>query len=1429
MITKRLLSALLVAVTCVATAFAAPATVEVGSFESDAQSCKYLPFSYRESFTGSTLAKGESLYLAKDFVALGASAENPVAITKIGYRYSLQSNVGTPSKDAKLYMVNTSDASYDGTAFTNMSGETPVWTGKVQTEAADNGLFEVELSTPFLYTGGNIRVYWEVPGTSPAPEINWVCGYSGSMSRYQKDAMTVDKLALAPSMYVTYDSSSASSEETTQVGEMSSWSQSAIMQLTESKFEVVYPAELLNMDEARKIKEISFPYYQSQYQPNPHNGSVTVYLQNTTEKEVGNDFSDINSMTLVYEGAMTWQGGTKDEPNWMELQLPEEFKYAGHNLRMVIVKTSTVYNVIYFGTDPNKDVKTIMSSTYGSGYSWETSTTRKSFPVTKFVTTPDPSTPTVVSDIYNWENGLAYIGDKYEKQIVLKGKNLTGDIELIPSNPAIGVSSSLISKADAEKGVTVTLSIAPTDDSVDSGYVTIKTANADDFTVNVAWTPLWKAPMEEVQVGENNSQNQYVPATLTYEYSKSEFVYTAAELGLNGAKSISKIGFPYVRAKWASEGQTDADVTIYLQNTASDEVIGDAYSPTEGMTKAFSGKVSFSGGNDANNPTWAEFTFDTPFEYTGGGLRVVFEKMADKYLLDRYFRCDETKSKYFLASWGASSSNLEFDARKMEAFPVMRITCPSVLSLDSEKWEAGDVAINSTYTKVVTVTAGKLNGGISISNPTTDYVKVEPMQISSEELEANGGTATFTITLNPREENTNSDMIVVSTRGLDDIEYPITWTPVLGYDPVETMVGEVNEVSAKTPLFNTWEVSESETVYLAEDLGLKSGSKIKRIAYPFTFNSSALKETVTISLANTTDEEVGRDFSSEVTEVATVVQTIPAGGLVEDATPFYWLVVDLPEVFEYNGANLRVRVKGVSDPVSTMWYFGNDSKKKNAVLVRFAESEAALGNCTFENKQMAFTKAYFPVVKITTIDESSHRESVFDLDSYSWVNGTAEQTKTYTKEITVSASNLKGDITISAPSTSAVKISATAISKADAEAGTAKVTVSITPEDLTTKEDKIVFASEGADAIEYPIFWTPVEKDLFDAKQVGEMTQWYAYLPLSLAYHNSKSEFVYTSEELGFNGENKRIKRIAYPYYQTTVFGDADAVTTTVKVYMQNTESDKVSESFTDFNDMTKVFEGEVTLQYGTAERPEWLVLDLPEQFLYTGKSLKIACAHSGDSRTGTLTSIMFANDAELAANTAGLYSFNDNGYDPDDRYTAGLFYPVTKFYYADAATLKLDSYEWNNGMSEIGKTYTKEVQLTADALIGDIFVSDPMTSAVDVEPKFISKEEIEANGGVAKLTFTLKPEDTLTKEDKVEIFSEGAGTIEFRVAWDVTGGGIESIVFAVPTEIAVYDLSGRYVKSEIIEGSLMEGLRSLDRGVYVVKADGKAFKVGIK
>ena len=105
-----------------------------------------------------------------------------------------------------------------------------------------------------------------------------------------------------------------------------------------------------------------------------------------------------------------------------------------------------------------------------------------------------------------------------------------------------------------------------------------------------------------VTIGDGNSTDYYTPIGTYYNYSITEQLYTADEIGMAG--TISSISFSY-----AGTAAKDFPITVYMANVDAEDL-------STGISLA-DAEVVFEGTYSVTGTGWMTITLDTPFAYDG--------------------------------------------------------------------------------------------------------------------------------------------------------------------------------------------------------------------------------------------------------------------------------------------------------------------------------------------------------------------------------------------------------------------------------------------------------------------------------------------------------------------------------------------------------------------------------------------------------------------------------------------------------------------------------------------------------------------------------------------------------------------------------------------------------------------------------------------
>jgi len=156
--------------------------------------------------------------------------------------------------------------------------------------------------------------------------------------------------------------------------------------------------------------------------------------------------------------------------------------------------------------------------------------------------------------------------------------------------------------AGATTNITVNVNVASSV-TYGSALTFSYTLTADHFATNGTYNTT--AGIVETTIGSGTSTNAYLPTYAYYNYSLTEQIYTAAEIGQ--ACTITAIAFKVSNSKSATRA-----LDLYMVHTTKTAFSGNSdWVSLSTSNKVFSGEVAF------NASGWTTITLDTPFAYNG--------------------------------------------------------------------------------------------------------------------------------------------------------------------------------------------------------------------------------------------------------------------------------------------------------------------------------------------------------------------------------------------------------------------------------------------------------------------------------------------------------------------------------------------------------------------------------------------------------------------------------------------------------------------------------------------------------------------------------------------------------------------------------------------------------------------------------------------
>lgn len=293
----------------------------------------------------------------------------------------------------------------------------------------------------------------------------------------------------------------------------------------------------------------------------------------------------------------------------------------------------------------------------------------------------------VEDDIYTTISGAdnAMVNYPYELGVELLNLTETKYVEALTLELLNG--ETVVAELDVDTlhalGTLDTLALQFTPHVAEDATLTLRLKKGEDVMASLtkAISIVPEEVKSEAVTGTQTGTGAYAPFVTSYVNSKSEFVYTAAKLGLEANTKLTSITFNY----YNTSGDINRNVQIWLQNT-EDAIVGDTFTDVSEMTLVFSAnEYLFKQEGYSSACVDQTFAFSAPFVYTGGNLRVVaacenessykssgygYENVANSILYKR----NDNKSSYESAS-----------ATKASYLPVAKIGFAVVLPTISGK------------------------------------------------------------------------------------------------------------------------------------------------------------------------------------------------------------------------------------------------------------------------------------------------------------------------------------------------------------------------------------------------------------------------------------------------------------------------------------------------------------------------------------------------------------------------------------------------------------------------------------------------------------------------------------------------------------------------------------------------------------------------
>ena len=307
--------------------------------------------------------------------------------------------------------------------------------------------------------------------------------------------------------------------------------------------------------------------------------------------------------------------------------------------------------------------------------------------------------------------------------------------------------------------------------STDASYTFNVTANVD-LVANF---------IQAVEIGTASTTNSYLPTYNYYNYSFTEQIYTAQEIGMAG--TINSIAF--YNGGTAKTRTLDVYVKSTTKSTFSSKTDWVSMSNSD---KVFSGSVTFTEG------AWTFINFTTPFEYDGtSNIVIAVDDNSGDYTSSPHMACsvfNASNQAIYIYSDGTNYTPSSPTTSQSSNYALLSVKNHVLIGIEANTASSYDITVSANPANGGTVTGGgtydagttatltaTANTGYTFTNWTKNGTVVSSNATYSFTVSAaNSGAyvANFTInsytvtaTANPTEGGT----VTVGVRNRDDLVY----------------------------------------------------------------------------------------------------------------------------------------------------------------------------------------------------------------------------------------------------------------------------------------------------------------------------------------------------------------------------------------------------------------------------------------------------------------------------------------------------------------------------------------------------------------------------------------------------------------------------------------------------------------------------------
>ena len=598
--------------------------------------------------------------------------------------------------------------------------------------------------------------------------------------------------------------------------------------------------------------------------------NLTFYLKNTTTESLINWESYTDADMVFHSDAIS----TAPTDGWVTFELDTPFEYTGGNILLTAADNTGSYSSTNYGNGNyfrtlSRNATFYVNGTNpvsASGGYYSTRQPSIRFTFGEVQDDLEPATPTnLVATAVN-HNSISLTWDEAENA---KSYNV------YQNGTSIGFASTtsyLVEglNANTEYCFTVT-GVRGQKESAASEQACATTAKA----------PLVK----EVLVGAGDVEANYIPTYTYYNYSTTQQIYTADELGF-GAGNVTKIAF------YNNGSAVSRNIDVYITNTTKDSFTGG--SNMVNMTaedKVYSGTYTFVNG-------WCEIAFSKNFEYTGGNILICVDDNTGSYVQAPTFKGNNTAN---------CRANYRFDDSSVNNYDPLNVAGKYTQALNQNNQikffveaepgvKANVEAIEFAEVKLGNYWSEKYNAPsaeVKVENIGAEITSIESSNeffVLSENIDLTASTVVFNVTCKTDTQYAGSPSgnIVISYEiegEASTIEIPVTATAYAPERPDVIELAQGVRFSQDGSFSNTPTFANLHDDYILPNEA--NEGETPDAVYHFTLNNpTVLTATVTgtnaiaaiykaedIDLENNVGPSSNNNYNGEVLEIAPTAPT----------------------------------------------------------------------------------------------------------------------------------------------------------------------------------------------------------------------------------------------------------------------------------------------------------------------------------------------------------------------------------------------------------------------------------------------------------------------------------------------------------------------------------------------------------------------------